>query len=323
MNRLLETADLPKPPRTMDRTAPHPGRSMHPHGRRARAATGIGGALLIAVLAITVSAQDRHSVRGMVLEVDPASRTVVVSHDAIPGVMPAMAMPFEVRSARELNGLTAGAVIAFTLVLERQSGWAEGVRVVRYESVEQDPVTARRLRLLRDIVFPPATPFGVGQTVPDFTLIDQTRARVSLSQFRGKVVALNFVYTSCVLPQFCYRLANHFNVVRRRFDERMGRDLVLLTVTFDPARDTPERLAEYGRQWNANPAVWRFLTGDAAEIARVARRFGLDAFPDEGLISHSTRTVVIDRAGALAASIEGNQYTAAQLGDLLEAVLGR
>ena len=97
----------------------------------------------------------------------------------------------------------------------------------------------------------------------------------------------------------------------------MGRDLVLLTVTFDPARDTPERLAEYARQWNADANTWRFLTGDPDEVTRVSRLFGLDAFPDEGLISHSTRTVVIGRDGTLAASIEGNQYTAAQLGDLL------
>ena len=103
----------------------------------------------------------------------------------------------------------------------------------------------------------------------------------------------------------------------------MGRDLVLLTVTFDPARDTPERLAEYAGQWQADPAAWRFLTGDAGVIAKVGQRFGLDAFPDEGLISHSTRTVVINRAGTLAASIEGNQYTATQLGDLIEAVLQR
>ena len=98
---------------------------------------------------------------------------------------------------------------------------------------------------------------------------------------------------------------------------------MLLTVTFDPARDTPERLAEYARQWSADRTVWRFLTGSADEVGRVCRLFGVDAFPDEGLMSHSTRTVVIDRRGALAANIEGNQHTAAQLGDLVDAVLAR
>jgi protein SCO1/2 len=264
----------------------------------------------------------RHAMRGMVIELDAVRKTVVISHDDVPGIMPAMTMPFEARDRRELNGVAAGAIVSFTLVLAKPSAYIEGVRVVGYESVEQDPLTARRLSLLRDLTRA-ATPVQVGQPVPDFTLTDQTHQRVSLSQFRGKLVAVNFVYTSCVLPQFCYRLANHFSVVERRFRERLGRDLILLTVTFDPARDTPERLAEYARQWNANPAVWRFLTGSADEIGRVSGLFGVDFFPDEGLISHSSRTVVIDRRGTLAASIEGNRYTAAQLGDLVATLLAR
>jgi len=261
-----------------------------------------------------------------VLRVEASRKTVLVSHDSIPGVMAAMAMPFDVRNARELEGLVPGAIVSFTLVITKESSHAEGLRVVRYESVEQDPITARRLRLLQNLTGGDATapsPVRVGQAVPDFTLTDQAHARVSLSQFRGKVVALNFIYTSCALPQFCYRLANHFSMVQRRLQARMGRDLVLLTVTFDPARDTPERLAEYAGQWKADPSVWHFLTGGVEEVKRVCRLFGVDAFPDEGLISHSTRTVVVDRRGVLAASIEGNQHTAAQLGDLIDGVLRR
>ena len=269
------------------------------------------------------SAQTRHSMRGMVLKVDTAHNSVVISHDEVAGLMPAMAMPFDVKGPAELKGLVPGAIVSFTLVIGRTSGQIEHVQVVRYESVEQDPITARRLRLLQTLTGTPAVAPSVGQAAPGFTLIDQRRERVSLSQFTGKVVALNFVYTSCVLPQFCVRLVTQFNTVQKRFKERMGRDLVLLTVSFDPTRDTPERLAEYSRQWNADPASWHFLTGASADIQRVCRQFGVDAFPDEGLITHSTRTVVIDRQGAIAASIEGNQYAAAQLGDLIDSVLRR
>jgi protein SCO1 len=237
--------------------------------------------------------------------------------------MPAMAMPFEVRNASELKDLVPGAIVSFTLVIDKSSSHIERLRIVRYESVEQDPLTARRLRLLQNITRAPATPPAVGQPAPDFSLVDQARAPTTLSQFRGKVVALNFIYTSCVLPQFCYRLASQFAAVSRRFKERLGRDLVLLTTTFDPVRDTPERLAEYSRQWDADPASWHFLTGSSADIQRACRLFGVDAFPDEGLITHSTRTVVIDRRGVIAASIEGNQYASSQLGDLIETVLRR
>jgi protein SCO1/2 len=263
----------------------------------------------------------RYAMTGLVLKVDPAARTVVVSHDAVAGVMPAMSMPFEVRDAGELNGVTAGTRISFTLVLGPRSSHAEQVTVLRYESAEQDPFTTRQLRLLEQLTTGAPKALPVGAMVPDFTLTNQIRKPASLSQLHGKVVALNFIYTSCALPQFCLRVTNHFGAVAKRFKDRVGRDLVLLTVTFDPGRDTPERLAEYARQWNADPAVWQFLTGPAADIERVAGLFGVDFFPDEGLMNHSVHTAVVDRQGRLLANIEGNQFTAAQLGDLVAKAL--
>jgi len=279
--------------------------------------------LSVAVVAVSGQTQQpaRHAMKGMVLRVDPARKSVIISHDAITGVMPAMAMPFEVRDAKELNGLVPGTIVSFTLVLQKDFGYIEAVKTIRYQSVEQDPIAARRLRLLTKLSGNAPKPLTVGQTVPDFTLIDQARQRVSLSQFKGKVVGVNFIYTSCVLPQFCYRVANHFSVVRDRFKERMGRDLVLLTVTFDPARDTPDVLAQYASQWKADAKTWHFMTGNAPDVERVCNMFGVDFFADEGLMSHSVRTAVINRQGVMVANIEGNQYTAAQLGDLVGTAL--
>ncbi len=79
----------------------------------------------------------------------------------------------------------------------------------------------------------------------------------------------------------------------------------------------------HARTLNADPKAWHFLTGRHAEVKRVCRLFGVDAFEDEGLMNHSLRTAVVDRQGNLAANIEGNLYTATQLGDLVEAVITR
>lgn len=296
--------------------------------RRAAASLMIRLSALLLLLAGTnepTRAQQpvEYPVRGMVLLVEQARARIVVSHDAIPGLMPAMTMPFEVRQPEDLRDVTAGATIRFTLVVGKESAYAERLQVVAYQSVEQDPLAARRLRLLKSVAARASTSSLVspGQMVPDFSLIDQTRQRVTLSQFRGKVVALNFIYTSCALPQFCYRMANHFGVVQKRFEARMGRDLVLLTVSFDPARDSPEMLAAYARQWQANPSAWRFLTGSAPDVGRVCAMFGVDFYPDEGLMNHSLHTAIIARDGTLVANIEGNQFTAAQLGDLVDTAL--
>ena len=278
---------------------------------------------LLIACAAAAGADERHPVRGMVLRVDAAARTFVVSHEAIAGVMEAMTMPFEVRDPAALAGLAPGAIVEFTLVVGESAAYAEGIRVRRYESVEQDPLTARRLAVLRRAAGFATAPLSPGDRVPEFTLIDQTGAQVSLSDLRGKVVAINFVYTRCVLPQFCLRVTNNFSVLQKRFAAALGRDLVLLTVTFDPERDTPDVLAKYASRWNADAKGWRFLTGRAADVRRVCAQFGIEYFPDEGLMNHSLRTAVVGRDSTLVASVEGNQYTPEQLGDLVEAALDR
>ena len=288
----------------------------------------LAGTLLAALALVAgpgVVAGERYAMRGLVLAVDPSHRRFVVSHESVPDLMPAMAMPFDVRESTELEGVVPGMMVEFTLVIEPDAACAEQIRIRRYEAVEQDPLTAQRLALLKEMIQPasPEAIVAIGETVPDFTLVNQARQPVTLSSLRGTVVALNFVYTSCALPQFCFRMANHFGMIQRRLGALMGEDVTLLTVTFDPARDRPERLAEYAKQWKADPRTWHFLTGDVPDVRRVCSLFGVQAFREEGLVNHSTRTAVIDRQGRLAANIEGNEYTTAQLADLLETVARR
>lgn len=280
---------------------------------------------MVAVLLSSVWcwAGQQYAARGMVVRVDPTHKTVLVSCDDIPGYMAAMTMPFDVRDAKELEGLVPGAIVSFKLVVDNDSSYAEHIEVQPYESVEQDPLTARRLKLLSRLNAPEASPkqLPIGATVPDFTLTDQVHRRISLSQYAGKVVALNFIYTSCALPNFCYRISNNFGVLKQRFKEQLGRDLVLLTVTFDPQRDHPEQLAHYAENWKADPKTWHFLTGSVTDIQNVTNMFGMDYFPEEGLMNHSLHTAIIDRKGKLVANVEGNRFTADQLGDLVNSVL--
>ena len=166
-----------------------------------------------------------------------------------------------------------------------------------------------------------ASTLSIGQTVSDFSLVDQTNRSVTLSEFRGKVVAITFIYTRCPLPDYCMRLSNNFAQLQKRFNTRMGRDLVLLSITFDPDHDSPDVLAKYAETWKANVDGWRFLTGTLSNVKQVCGMFGMNFWPDEGLLTHSLHTAIVDREGKLVANIEGNQFTAVQLGDLVEVTL--
>lgn len=279
---------------------------------------------VLVLLASSLSWAKQYPATAMVLTVDTAKNVMLVSCQDIPGFMSAMTMPLTVKDRKELAGLAPGNIVEFMLVVHRKTSYAEHVRVKLYQSSEQDPFTAERLKLLKQISSGRAVvtkQLSIGERVPDFTLIGTDHRSVSLSQFSGKVVALNFIYTSCALPNFCYRTANNFSVLQKRFRKQLGTDLILLTVTFDPDHDQPEVLAHYARTWKVDSATWHFLTGPVADVHHVTDMFGMDFFPDEGLMNHSLHTAVIDRGGKLVANIEGNQYSAEQLGDLVQTVL--
>jgi protein SCO1/2 len=278
-------------------------------------------ALTLAARAHSGQGERRYNVRGMVLRVDAADKTLVVSHERIEGLMDSMTMPFEVRDERLLHGVGPGALVDFVLVIGQEAGYATDLRIRRYENAEQDPLTAGRSAPLRRATGAVPPPVAVGQLVPDFALVSSTNERVRLSDFAGQLVAINFVYTRCALPQYCLRMANTFGVLQKRFATVLGRDLQLLTVTFDPERDTPEVLAAYASRWKADGRGWRFLTGPATDVRGVCSIFNVEAFPDPSRGSHMVRTVVVGRDRHLRANIEGNQFTPEQLGDLLRSML--
>ncbi|MSV30031.1 MAG: redoxin domain-containing protein [Bryobacterales bacterium] len=255
----------------------------------------------------------RFHAEGVVLRVDPAARTVLISHRAIPGYMDAMAMPFRAANAREIANLKPGEAITFDLVVSGTRSRIERIRTASKDSIEDD---SQKINLT-----PPAERLSLGAPVPDFQLTDQAGETVRLSAFKGKVVAVNFIYTRCPLPEVCPRLSANFAQVQRRFADLMGKDVVLLSLTLDPQYDTTATLAAYAKIWRAEHLGWKFLTGSEEDIGRVARAFGMVYWPEEGLVAHTSETGVIGRGGQLSALVSGSSFTAAQIGDLIAAEL--
>jgi len=260
--------------------------------------------------------------RGVVVRVDPAAKTIFVSTEKAPGFMDAMVMPFTVRTADALKGLQPGAAIEFVYVVDGGGARAESIRVRAYENLEQEPLELRRLKFLSRLSAPSSAPkpLAINQPAPSFTLTDQYRQTFTSAQLAGKAAAVTFTYLRCPNPAYCFRLASNFGQLQRRFADRLGKDLVLLTIVIDPEHDENGALADYARIWTTSPH-WHFLTGRVEEIRRVAGAFGVEFWKDEGLLVHSFGTAVIDRQGRLAANLEGNQFSAKQLQDLVQSVI--
>ena len=265
--------------------------------------------ILVALL-LSACAQ-RYRVQGLVLDVNRSDNVMIVSHRAIPGYMDAMAMPFRVATPSQLNSVKRGDQVEFQLVVKRRNALAEKVKAGRSAEVANAQRGAAPLPLPI-----PAEKLSLGMPVPDFQLINQSARSVRLSDFAGRIIAVNFIYTRCPLPEVCPRLSANFAHLQKRFRQQMGKDLVLLSITLDSQYDNATVLADYAKRWGAGQG-WQFLTGDAAEIQRLANQFGLVYWPEDGLLTHTSQTGIIDRGGRLAALIEGSSYEEDQLGDLI------
>jgi protein SCO1/2 len=243
----------------------------------------------------------RYPVEGIVVETKPELRQMVVAHRPIEHYMPAMTMAFRVESGVDLGQLTPGTRVGFELRVAKHASIAQKVRV---------------RAALNDLKLPktPLNKVLIDHKMPSFSLIDQAGKTVSLSDFQGKVVVVDFIYTRCPLPDVCPRLSANFASVSKKL-----REVEFLSITIDPQFDTPEVLSEYARRWKAGES-WRFLTGSAEQIQEVAGLFGLVYWPEEGSITHTVATAVIGKDGRLAAKIDGAGYRPDQLMALIERV---
>jgi protein SCO1 len=257
---------------------------------------------LIIALGSLCSCARHYRAQGIVLGVDRNAQQVTISHRAIPGYMEPMAMPFHAESAAELDRLTRGSRMQFELKVTRAAV------TVRHIKVEQADVGDVPVPKAQDQV-------AVGDAMPDFALTAQDGKTVRLSDYRGQLVAIDFIYTRCPLPDVCPRLSANF----ARLQKRLGTRVALLSITLDPEFDTPEVLSGYARRWEADPRIWRFLTGPPEDVRTVAGHFGVVYWPEENALTHTSSTALIDRAGKPAALVEGSAFTSQQLLDLVEA----
>jgi protein SCO1/2 len=149
---------------------------------------------------------------------------------------------------------------------------------------------------------------AVGDPIPDFALTDQTGRTVRLSQMRGEPVAVTFLYTRCPIATACPLTAARFAKLDSLLKAKgFGK---LLTITVEPEHDTPKVLAEYASHLGADPARWKFLTGDPKAVADVASRFGVIYYPDKGQVVHAQAVAVVDPAGRLATIYYGDNWDA-------------
>jgi protein SCO1/2 len=256
----------------------------------------------------------RYSLKGTVMAVDKAAKKATIKHEAVEGYMEGMTMDFPIHADWIWNDLTVGSDINADLVVDSGSPepyWLENVQIIAAARPDQANV-------------PVNDAFAqIGHEIPDFTLTNQDGKRISIKDFRGKALAITFIYAKCPLPDYCIRMSTNFSDVAMQLekDAEWTDKIRLLSISFDPANDTPEKLKAYGIGYMGNDPktkfeVWQLAVGKDAEVKTIADFFGLqyEVDPnDKAKINHSLRTAVIDANGKVAKIFTGNEWTPAQL----------
>ena len=257
---------------------------------------------------------------GVVRKVEADAAKVTIAHEDIPGFMPAMTMPFKVKIKESLDDVREGDKVEATLTIYPDRSELDGLNVTEpaLPPTLKLHVTDGKMELRPEV--PRLTP---GEAVPDFSMTDQDGKPVKLSNFRGKVVVLTFIYTRCPLPEFCPKMDTKFNELARMISTVRGRSdqVRLLSVSFDPEHDTPEVLKSHAELRGATPPLWRFAVASHDELRKVAEPLGLVYGPRPNEIAHNLSTAVIGPDGRLVRLEAGGSWTPVDLFKIVRGLL--
>ena len=248
-----------------------------------------------------------YKLRGKVVSTNAATGEVTLNHEAIPGFIEAMTMPYRLKDPSILGELHPGDVItADVLVSQRDDADVLLDHIVVVAQGKPD--------------YKPAIDYHVpapGDAVPDFALRNQDGHAIHLGQYRGKQLLITFIYTRCPMPNFCPRVTRNFAAIEKRLtaESSLLAQTQLLSVSFDPEHDTPQRLRAYGAQYIGSDAQgafahWDFAVPQKPVLTEMARYFdvGITAGPDD-TINHTLSTTLIGRNGKVVHFYPGNEWT--------------
>ena len=258
-----------------------------------------------------------YEVTGRVVGFGDDGRTVIVEHEDVPGLMPAMTMSFTMRDGRVLDSVAVHEAVRFQLIVTRDSSWIDRLEILPDSAVAEHPAGPPD-PLFETTASPLLT---TGDRIPPFTLVNQDGETFGSTDFEGTALLLTFIYTRCPLPDFCPLLSRHFQHLQPRLIERFGDRVHLLSISFDPKHDTPEVLRDYARRYTEDTRQWTFATGSPEEIARVAGGFGVFYTQDGQDFDHNLATALIGPDGQVRRLWRGNDWQPEAVLEAVEAVL--
>ena len=257
--------------------------------------------------------ESSYPVRGRVLSVDTSTQEIMLAHEAVPGFMEAMTMPYKSVDAAALGELHPGDSISAQIVVDKDSDGdfhhARLKDIVITGQARPDTVPQKQYHVPQK-----------GDAVQNFALLNQDGKTMHLSDLRGKAVLLTFIYTRCPLSDFCPKMSRNFAEVNAALqkDAAAYAKTDLLSVSFDPVYDTPSVLKSYGGAYTGKYTQekfdhWQFAAPSTTELPAVEQFFDLGVTGGGVGIQHSLSTVLIGKDGRIVDWYPGNDWKPADV----------
>jgi protein SCO1/2 len=252
-----------------------------------------------------------YDTHGIVQGISPDRATIDIQHEDIPDFMPSMTMSFSARDRKEISDLKVGEPISFRMTVTNKELLVDQVTKVQPEDVHlptQKPVPppggAAEVKRLKE-----------GDSLPSFSVSDQDGKPVTLETFRGKPFVLTFIFTRCAVPKFCPLMTSNFAELQNAIKDGPAplSGTRLLSITLDPAFDTPQILKDYGAFNHTDPAIWKLVTGEPKEIDRLVGAFSIYRQTEGGTLSHGLATALVNPDGTIKKIWRGNGWTPAEI----------
>jgi protein SCO1/2 len=250
--------------------------------------------------------QTRYPLRGEIIAINRTRKTLTVSHDAIPGLMPAMTMEYRVGDG-DLAIAKPNERIRAELVRDGDDFYLD--KIWPDDRVSTSTVAAAENALRQDTSARGSGAYReVGEKIPDFALYDQDGRVVTDGRFRGKQIMLNFIYTRCPVATMCPAATMRMMEVQKAARAAGVKNLELISITLDPAHDTPGALRDYAAARGIDTSNFSFLTGPEPAIRDLLTQFGIIAEFKDGFIKHTLATLLIDEQGRIIHRADGSEW---------------
>lgn len=252
-------------------------------------------------------------VEGQIIGFSENENRIFINHEEIPGYMEAMSMPFNLRDMQEVSDFSIGDAVRFKFHVTPDGSWIQDLTKIPDSLLTLSATPSRFGRLSGGDM---AMPVKVGESVPSFSMIDHNGKPFTSDSLSGRFTVMTFIYTTCPVPDFCPLMSSNLDEISRMLNDDETAGVALVSVTFDPQKDTPEVLAAYAAKHEQRGNRY-YIMGDSTNTAALTSAFGIFTTFATDQIIHNLQTAVIGPDGVVLELFPGNKWKS---GELVEAL---